>query len=178
MPKLFLFTGLESQLTKTFLRSYRQGRGSDVHHGDRHFRHMLAALPRLLHLRLPQPLGHLQHLHPSPLPRLLLAGHVQRHGQPHNLLLDEQQVQSILQAGDMLLWLYQAPEHAERASEPPGQHGVHPSVEILPLSEVSRLASDMSSCSSSTVHVEAVCLRFDQYPKRKYSKQYLESRYN
>ena len=66
--------------------------GEDVCLHDCCIRYLLASLPCLLHLLLPQPPDHEVPLHQEHLPQLLLASHGQLCGQPHHLLLDEQQV--------------------------------------------------------------------------------------
>lgn len=58
---------------------------------------MLASISRILHIRLPQQLRGGQQVCSAHVPVLLLAGYEQRHGQPHHLLLDEQQVPKIYQ---------------------------------------------------------------------------------
>ena len=64
----------------------------DVYCGGDNICGLLAALPDLLHLHLPQQ-GHRQEaLHPARLPGLLLARHGQLYVQPLRLLLDECQV--------------------------------------------------------------------------------------
>lgn len=67
---------------------------SHVHNRRPNLHFLLAALPRLLHLRLPQQLNRGQRLRSTRFPFFLLARHVQRHGQPDYLLLDECQVSS------------------------------------------------------------------------------------
>jgi len=63
--------------------------GAHVHRHRVHLRHLLAAVPPLLHLRLPQQPGGLHEVRAAHVSRLLLAGHVQCDGQPAHLLLDE-----------------------------------------------------------------------------------------
>ena len=55
-------------------------------------RHLLAAVPRLLHLRQPQPRRDEHEAHPAHLSRVLLVRHDPLNGQPNRLLLDEQKV--------------------------------------------------------------------------------------
>ena len=57
---------------------------------------MLAAVPRLLHLRVSQQFNRCQQLRTAHVPRLLLASHGQLYGQSYNLLLDESEVSMLL----------------------------------------------------------------------------------
>lgn len=65
---------------------------SDVHNNRLNLRHLLVALPPLLRLRVPQQPGDIRGPRANHLPGHLLARHVQRDGEPRNLLLDERQV--------------------------------------------------------------------------------------
>lgn len=54
--------------------------GENVHNSGGHIRTMLAAISRILHLRLPQQLRGSQQVCAAHVPVLLLAGHEQCHG--------------------------------------------------------------------------------------------------
>ncbi|XP_028273623.1 tachykinin receptor 1b isoform X1 [Parambassis ranga] len=77
--------------------------GEDDDRGGVHLRRLLAALSRLLPAApvLPGPVRGA--LHPAGVPGRHVAGHELHHVQPHHLLLPEQQVQSRLPAGVLLL---------------------------------------------------------------------------
>jgi len=68
--------------------------GEDDDCGRPDIRHLLAAVPQLLHNHILLPGHHGGALHPGTLPGHLLAGHEQLHVQSHYILLDEFAVSS------------------------------------------------------------------------------------
>lgn len=63
--------------------------GENVYHSGGNIRIVLASLPWILHLRLPQQLCGSQQVCAAHVPVVLLVSNEQRHGQPYHLLLDE-----------------------------------------------------------------------------------------
>lgn len=91
---------------------------------------MLAALSGVLRVFVPQSVHFGVAVRPAPVLGILLAGHVEQHGQPDHLLLDEPQVPALLSGGHVLRpfvarghdrqdarSLYAAPVNVDRPSE-------------------------------------------------------------
>lgn len=76
---------------------------ANVHRRRGHFRHMLAALPCILRVRISYSVDIVVVVCAARLSRFLLAGNVEQHGQPVDLLLDEPQVSPLLPGSDVLL---------------------------------------------------------------------------